>query len=68
VSLADELLQAYEFQIERLELVPSAGGVFEVTVDGQLLYSKRATQRHAYAGEVMDRLRETAGPPAEKPE
>jgi selenoprotein W-related protein len=68
VSLAGELLKAYEFQLERLELIPGAGGVFEVTVDGHLVFSKRAAQRHAYAGEVMDRVREQVGPPAEKTE
>jgi len=26
-----------------VELVPSHGGVFEVSVDGQLVYSKKAT-------------------------
>lgn len=28
-------------------------GVFDVTVDGELLYSKHATGRHAEPGEVL---------------
>jgi selenoprotein W-related protein len=34
-------------------LVPSSGGVFEVTVDGKLIFSKRALRRHAEAGEIV---------------
>jgi selenoprotein W-related protein len=68
VSLTAEVLKEYEFQIERLELIPGAGGVFEFAVDGELLYSKRETRRHAYAGEIMDLLRAKVGPPAQRPE
>ncbi|RMF78321.1 MAG: SelT/SelW/SelH family protein [Nitrospirae bacterium] len=38
------------------ELVRGAGGVFEVTVDGELLFSKRATGRFPEAGEVAERI------------
>ena len=41
----------------QLELIPSSGGVFEVTVDGSLLYSKKKLGRHAEPGEVMDLVR-----------
>jgi selenoprotein W-related protein len=68
VSLTDELLQAYEFQIETLELIPGAGGVFEVWIDDDLVYSKKATKRHAYAGEVLQLVRDKVGPPAPPPE
>ena len=36
-----------------MRLVPSSGGVFEVTVDGRLVFSKRALRRHAEPGEIM---------------
>jgi selenoprotein W-related protein len=67
VSLAEELLKAYEFVLASLELVPSHGGVFEVTVDGELLFSKKALGRHAYAREVFDLVQGRLGepPPAE---
>jgi selenoprotein W-related protein len=35
-----------------VRLVPSSGGVFEVTVDGNLVFSKKALRRHAQPGEV----------------
>jgi len=53
VSLASELLKAFEADIEILKLVPSDGGRFEVTVNGKLLYSKLETRRHAEPGEVL---------------
>lgn len=35
------------------KMVPSSGGVFEVTVDGTLVFSKKALRRHAEPGEVV---------------
>ena len=52
VSLADELLSEFAAEIESFKLVPSDGGRFEFTVDGDLLYSKKATKRHAEPGEI----------------
>jgi len=49
----DELLKHYEHVIETITLVPSDGGKFEVSVNGQLLYSKLDTHRHAGLGEVL---------------
>jgi selenoprotein W-related protein len=36
-----------------IRLVPSSGGVFEVTVDGNLVFSKKALRRHAQPGEIL---------------
>jgi len=46
------LLRDYPRAIRSLTLIPSDGGVFEVSVDGQLVYSKKATGRHAEYPEV----------------
>jgi selenoprotein W-related protein len=58
VSLVQELLREFEPQINSLTLLPSGGGVFEVTVDGELIYSKKATGRHAESGEVVRLIKE----------
>jgi len=55
--LTAELLKLLDSEIESLVLVPSDGGVFEVIVNGKLLYSKKATGRHAEPGEVMKLVR-----------
>ncbi len=39
------LLDKYELQIGEIALVPSSGGRFEVTVDGELVFSKLAQKR-----------------------
>ena len=49
-----------EFPAAEVRLVESSGGVFEVTADGDLVYSKKATGRHAEWEDVRDRLRERA--------
>jgi len=51
--LAADLLKEFEFQIDSLTLVPSDGGRFEVSINGDLIYSKLQTGRHAEPGEVL---------------
>lgn len=45
----------------RVKLVPSSGGRFEVTVDGQLVFSKASLRRHAEPGEVLALVRARLG-------
>lgn len=59
--MTDELLKNYEHVIETITLVPSDGGRFEVTVNGQLVYSKLQTHRHAEPGEVLGLVRKLVG-------
>jgi predicted Rdx family selenoprotein len=48
---------ASEFPGAKVEMRPSGGGVFEVTHDGKLIFSKKALKRHAGPGEIVDALR-----------
>ena len=57
----DELLKHYEHLVETITLVPSDGGKFEVSVNGDLLYSKLGTHRHAEPGEVLGLVRKLVG-------
>jgi selenoprotein W-related protein len=41
--LTGNLLLAYKQKISDLKLIPSGGGAFELTVNGELVYSKLAT-------------------------
>jgi len=36
-----------------VSLIQSSGGVFEVEVDGQMVFSKKKLRRHAESGEVV---------------
>jgi selenoprotein W-related protein len=41
--LTSKLLTTYKQQIRDLKLIPASGGVFELSVDGKLVYSKSET-------------------------
>jgi selenoprotein W-related protein len=41
--LTSKLLETYKQQIKDMKLVPAGGGCFELTVDGELVYSKLKT-------------------------
>jgi selenoprotein W-related protein len=47
--------------IETFTLVPSQGGRFEFSVDGQLLYSKLQTGRHVEENELKELFRTHLG-------
>jgi selenoprotein W-related protein len=57
--LAAELKQA--FPDPDVRLIPSSGGVFEVKVDRKVVFSKKASRRHAEPGEVVRLIREAVG-------
>ncbi len=52
MSLTAEILKDFEANITSLELIPSSGGAFEVEVDGDLVFSKKAVERHPAAPEI----------------
>ncbi len=52
--------------IERLELIPASKGRFEVTLDGELIFSKAGLGRHAEPGEVATLVRDRIGPEIER--
>lgn len=62
VGLADELLTGWAPIITTFELIPSSKGRFEVTLDGDLIFSKAALGRHAEPGEVAGLVRDRIGP------
>ena len=47
-------------RVESLRLIPSGGGRFEVTANGQVVYSKAATGRFPEPGEIVKTLRANA--------
>ena len=52
-----DILDEFQTAIESIELVPSTGGVFEVSIDDELIFSKKKLERHAEHGEVIDIFR-----------
>lgn len=54
-------MKNYTHVIETLTLIPSGQGRFEVIVDDELIFSKKALGRHAEAGEVARLFEEKTG-------
>jgi predicted Rdx family selenoprotein len=61
VSAARDILSNYQHVIEELTFTTGSKGVFDVTVDGELLYSKHQSDRHAEPGEVLALFTENYG-------
>lgn len=61
-----ELLGGWAPLISRATLLPSAGGRFEVTLDGELLFSKAALGRHPDKGEINGLVAARLGPPVDR--
>lgn len=62
MSATNDLLANYQHVIADLRLVTGSKGIFDVTVDGELLYSKGRTGRHANEGEVLELFSGLVGP------
>lgn len=58
MSAARDLLRDYQHVIDELTFITGGKGVFDVIVDGELLYSKGASGRHAEPGEVLALFRD----------
>jgi selenoprotein W-related protein len=52
--LTDKLLTGFKTKIKGYTLVPSSGGCFEVTVDGELIYSKLKTGQFPDEAAIVD--------------
>lgn len=56
MRVTQELLSAHQHDIETLTLVTGTKGVFDVEVDGDLIWSKADHGRQANPGEVLGAL------------
>lgn len=54
VSLTEKILRQYKHNLVGLELIPSAGGVFEVKFNEKLIFSKKKLGRFPQDGEVEE--------------
>ncbi|WP_333840189.1 SelT/SelW/SelH family protein [Pelomicrobium sp.] len=60
--LAQELLTTFEAELGEVALIPGSGGIFEVRVDGELLWSRKDEGRFPEAKELKQRLRDRVAP------
>ncbi len=57
-----DLIRNYQHVIEDLTLVMGDKGVFNVEVDGNLLFSKHTVSRFAKPGELLQLFKDLVGP------
>lgn len=60
--LAQELLMTFDTDLGELALVPASGGVFEVRVDNELIWSKMERGRFPDAKELKQLVRDHVAP------
>ena len=60
--IAQELLSTFEQDLGEAALQPGAGGVFEVRVDGQTVWSREEEGRFPDAKELKQRVRDRIAP------
>ena len=63
MSLAGELLSRWAPVMRTVELQSGASGRFEITLDGELVFSKKAEGRFPRSGEVAGLFEKKLGPP-----
>jgi selenoprotein W-related protein len=56
--LADTILGEFQDRLSTIELVPGSKGAFEVSIDDDLVFSKKAVRRFPEDEEVLTPLRD----------
>jgi selenoprotein W-related protein len=60
--MVQAILGKFEHYIDSITVIPSRGGVFEVMVGDDLVFSKKELGRHAPIEEVLDSVDAIVGP------
>ena len=60
--MAQELLITFESDIERLSLVPGSGGIFEVRLNQEVIFSRKQAQRFPESKELKQLIRDRIDP------
>ena len=60
--MVQAILHMFEHHIDDITIIPSKGGVFEVIVGDQLVFSKKELGRHATIDEVLESVDAILGP------
>jgi selenoprotein W-related protein len=60
--MAQELLSTFEEEILEMVLVPKTGGLFEIVVDGDVLWSRKERGRFPEITELKQLIRDRIAP------
>lgn len=60
IELTKEVMgiREVEYHVKSWTLIPSSGGCFELTINGEVVFSKKALGRHAEPGECLKLIQE----------
>ena len=60
--MAQELLTTFENELGEIALVPGTGGVFEVRLDGEVIFSRKPEGRFPESKELKQLVRDRIAP------
>jgi len=60
--VAQELLTTFVDELAEVALIPGKGGVFDVRIDGETIWSRVHEGRHAEIAELKQRVRDRVAP------
>ncbi|WP_026461859.1 SelT/SelW/SelH family protein [Adhaeribacter aquaticus] len=60
--LAQEILTTFEVEMGEVALVPGTGGVFTISLNGKLIYSRKEEGRFPEAKEIKQLIRDRIAP------
>ncbi|MBI1885659.1 MAG: SelT/SelW/SelH family protein [Chloroflexi bacterium] len=60
--LAQELLATFENELTSVALVPGSGGIFEVRLNGETIFSNKEASRFPEAREIKEAVRDRIAP------
>ena len=60
--MAQELLMTFGEDIGEVALIPGTGGIFDIRVDGEMIYSKKSAGRFPEAKELKQLVRDKIAP------
>jgi selenoprotein W-related protein len=60
--LAQELLTTFEADLKSVSLQPGTGGIFEVRLNGAIIFSRKETERFPESKELKQLIRDVIDP------
>lgn len=60
--MAQELLTTFEGELGEVALVPGTGGIFQVWLDGELIFSRKEAERFPESKELKQLIRDRIAP------
>jgi len=60
--MAQELLTTFDTELGEVALVPGTGGVFDVSLDGELIFSRKPAERFPESKELKQLIRDRIAP------